>query len=423
MSDTPDRRTIPTVPTSSISSTSPTSARRDVKSPSLRLAVIWIDWYAYHVARFAGLQATPALAGRVAGIELVGGIGVHAGLQFREPLPADLPVHTLLPHSSWQQASQLRLARLLWQQLSRLDPEAVLVPGYYTLPALAAALWAKVHGRTSLLMTESTAQDHTRSRWKEAVKSAGLRLLFEGAVTGGRAHRRYLNDLRFPSEHVGRFYDVVDNAAIEQSTSDLRRSLPEEDSASRAMPDLPSSPYFLYVGRLAPEKNIDGLLAAWLRYREEGGRWPLVLVGDGPAAASLRAFAASSPYGPEVHFAGHRGSRELAPFYAFAGCFVLPSKREPWGLVVNEAMAAGLPVLVSNRCGSAEDLLDEGGNGYSFDPHSIDQLTHCLKCISSLSRDDLERMGKQSTERITAYSPKNFGQEIARLLRGQELQS
>ncbi len=379
------------------------------RTPPLRLAVVWIDWYAYHVARFEGLLANPELAGRVAGVELVGGVGVHAGLKFREDLPPSLPIDTLLPEASWQEASQFRLARKVWQQLTTLDPAAVLVPGYYTLPALAAALWARAHHRTSILMTESTAFDHVRVPWKEAAKSVLLRLLFDAAVVGGTAHLRYLKQLNFPMHRIARAYDVVDNDSLANAVAAFRL----QDPISL---ELPAGPYFLYVGRLAPEKNVDALLSAWIAYRESGGDWPLMLVGDGPSAKALRRMADDSGFATEVHFPGLLGSRQLPRFYAFAGCFILPSTREPWGLVVNEAMAAGLPVLVSQQCGCAEDLVEEGRNGYTFDPSSTVALTERLLSISQLSPKAREAMGSTSAHLISAYTPQHFGQEIAHLL-------
>ena len=383
------------------------------RNSSLHAVVVWIDWYAYHVARFRGLLFDPDLRGRVAGIELVGGIGVHAGLKFREALPADLPIETLRPDASWQEAGKANLSWRVWQQLTRLDPAAVLVPGYYTLPAITAALWAKTHDRTSILMTESTAFDHARVAWKEALKSLLLRSLFDAAVAGGKAHLRYLEELHFPMDRVADAYDVVDNTAIAVSVQELRRQ-PRESM------EVPSTPYFLYVGRMAPEKNVESLLAAWFEYRQAGGTWPLVLVGDGPSAFALLRQAESSPFCADVCFAGLRTSRELPRFYAFAGCFVLPSLREPWGLVVNEAMAAALPVLVSSRCGCAEDLVKEGSNGFIFDPTSISDLTDRLQTMSSLPSNELKVMGHTSERIISAYTPQRFGQEIARLLLGQE---
>ena len=308
-----------------------------------------------------------------------------------------------MPGTAWRDAGKFTLARRLWRKLSELDPEVVLVPGYYTLPAVAAALWARVHGSASVLMTESTATDHTRNRLKEWVKSLGIRLLFSWAVAGGKAHVDYLLQLGFRKDRITGFYDVVDNDLFHDGTRALRL---ESDSTS-------PQKYFLYVGRLAAEKNVAGLLDSWLLYRRSGGTWPLVLVGDGPEFATLKATADASPYAAEVIFPGLKSSHELLPFYAFAGCFVLPSTREPWGLVVNEAMAAALPVLVSDRCGCAPDLVTAGLNGYVFDPTNSVELTSLLHNMERLPAEQQTRMGAASSAAIRNFSPARFGQSIA----------
>jgi glycosyltransferase involved in cell wall biosynthesis len=377
-------------------------------STRCRVVAIWIDWYAYHIARFQGIQKHPLLADGVWGIELVGGIGVHAGLKFRQELPLDLPVETLMPNSSWREANKFALAAKLWRRLSKLDPEVVLVPGYYTLPAIAAALWARFHNRKSVLMTESTEGDHPRVWWRETFKSMLIRLLFNWAISGGKAHMRYLERLNFPVRRIRRFYDVVDNHYLEETVGLLKLK-------STSHIGLPH-PYFLYVGRLSSEKNVDGLLAEWIQYREHGGTWPLVLVGAGSQTDSLKALASSSVFARDIYFAGHRTFRDLPSFYAFAGCFVLPSTREPWGLVVNEAMAAGLPVLVSSRCGCAEDLVDLGGNGFTFDPLKKDTLAALLATIESLELATLTRMSDRSREIINIYTPEALGAQVASIV-------
>jgi 1,2-diacylglycerol 3-alpha-glucosyltransferase len=372
---------------------------------SRRVVAIWIDWYAYHIARFRGIQANPDLAGAVQGIELVGGIGVHAGLRFREGLPSDIPVETLMPDSSWHEANKFALAAKLWRSLSRFDPEVVLIPGYYTLPAVAAALWARIHGRKSVLMTESTEGDRKRNWWREALKGSLLRVLFNWAIAGGKSHLRYLKKLGFPDRRIGQFYDVVDNRYLKETVNGLRLE-------SARITGLPLR-YFLYVGRLSEEKNVGRLLTEWITYRNGGGIWPLVIVGAGPETEALRTSALSSPYFEDVHFAGHRSFRELPAFYAFAGCFVLPSTREPWGLVVNEAMASGLPVLVSNRCGCAEDLVDTGQNGFTFDPFEEGELATLLARMESLELSAWNEMSLQSLNIIGDYTPEALGAEVA----------
>lgn len=371
-----------------------------------RVAVLWIDWYPYHVARFTGLLQAPTLAGRVVGMEFVGGVGVHAGLKFREGLPAALPVETLMPDASWQSADKLKLSRLVWQRLSALDPETVLVPGYYTLPAIAAALWARVHGRKSVLMTESCAYDHKRTGWKEELKSIALRLLFGWAVAGGKDHLDYLQQLGFPRDRTARFYDVVDNSMYAEGAAAARQNSAAADHG------LPEN-YFLFVGRVAPEKNVHGLLAAWLGYRSQGGTWPLVIAGDGPNMQMLRVLLQDSPYRADVHFLGLRTSAQLLPLYAFASCFVLPSTLEPWGLVVNEAMAASVPVLVSNRCGCARDLVQHGSTGWVFDPAEERLLVRHLQAIEAMPISERKSVGASGAQRVQMYSPERFGTEVA----------
>ncbi|HMF79049.1 MAG TPA: glycosyltransferase family 4 protein [Bryobacteraceae bacterium] len=371
-----------------------------------RVAVIWIDWYAYHLARFQGLLNNVDLAGRVAGIEMVGGVGVHAGLKFREEIPAAMPVETLFPAANWREAKGFRLAMTLWKRLDRLSPEVVLVPGYYTLAGVAAALWAKAKRRRTVLMTESTGHDHQRVWWKEAFKSALIRGLFDWAVAGGAPHRRYLERLGFPAGRIARFYDVVDNDFFRERSQALRNCYTSKDF------DLPER-YFLYVGRLAEEKNVAGLLNAYLQYRKYGGDWSLVFVGDGPQHQELRATADASRFASDIHFEGLRGTPDLPQYYAFAGCFVLPSTREPWGLVANEAMACGLPVILSQRCGCMEDLLRERENGFSFDPSQLNDLAARLSGMSRLSPEARTAMGHRSLEIIARFSPEAWASEIA----------
>jgi glycosyltransferase involved in cell wall biosynthesis len=125
----------------------------------------------------------------------------------------------------------------------------------------------------------------------------------------------------------------------------------------------------------------------------------------------------------DVLFYGFRQIDENPIFYALADAFVLPSIYEEWGLVVNEAMACGVPVLVSNTVGSAEDLVAEGVNGFCFDPRSSDQLAeHLLKL-----HDDPElrnQMGEASANKIKEWGCENFANKaslIADLVREHKI--
>jgi 1,2-diacylglycerol 3-alpha-glucosyltransferase len=383
------------------------SPRNLARPASPCLAVIWIDWYAYHIARFRALALHPALHNRVVGIELVGRGGVHEGLVFRDLQREELPITTLAREQSWRDVGQRRLAGLMWAHLNELGPDVVLVPGYYTLPAVASVVWAKLHGKRAVLMTESTRRDHLRRPIVEGLKRTLLRRFFDCAIAGGERQVSYLKELGFDSPSIGRLYDVVDNEYFRQQSESFRL----DGAPSGTLPEK----YFLFVGRLAEEKNVDGLIRAFAAYRDRGGDWSLIVVGDGPTAGALRNQTEQLNLTGSVHFAGLKRASELGFYYAHAGCFILPSWREPWGLVVNEAMAAKLPVILSDCCGCSDDLLEEGRNGYRFDPATEEALPRLMSHVSRLSKGQRRQMGERSAGIIARYSPELWAEEVVRI--------
>ena len=373
------------------------------------ITVIWIDWYAYHIARLRALTEHALLRGEVCGIEMVGGCGVHGSINFRSEDRENLPVTTLLPAANWRDTSQRKLSVQVWRKLREVNPSLLLVPGYYNFPSLAAALWAKLHGRRTVLMSESTRPDHKRVWYKEMIKRALVGLLFDSAIAGGKRQVRYLRELGFKPEAIARSYDVVDN---EFYAAAVRRARVHINPRDLGLPER----YFLFAGRLAPEKNVHGLLRSFAQYSATGGTWSLVIAGEGLMRQKLCEQVQRARIAERVQFVGLKDSHELATLYAFAGCFVLPSVREPWGLVVNEAMASGLPVIVSDRCGCADDLVEHGANGLIFDPAREDELTARLHRVSSLDDEALARMGERSKQIIARYSLETWASEVARLV-------
>jgi glycosyltransferase involved in cell wall biosynthesis len=297
----------------------------------------------------------------------------------------------------------------LWKTMEGLSPSHVFVPGYVDVRAVVAAVWARLHRAQSILMYESTERDRVRTASTEFLKRLLIRLLFSHGFVGGTRTRQYLEKLKFPPSKLVQKYDIVDNDFFTVGCSQCRNSSKREDWG------LPTN-YFLFVARLAEEKNAAGLLEAFTTYRREGGAWELVLVGRGGEEANLKSMAAASGFEHVIHFAGFKNAEELWPFYAFANCFVLPSKAEPWGLVVNEAMASGLPVLVSDACGCAPDLVHEGKNGFSFNPCDSSQLTRLLHRLSTLTFEERTAMGNASREIIARFAPSDWGNSAREIM-------
>ena len=204
--------------------------------------------------------------------------------------------------------------------------------------------------------------------------------------------------LGIAGHRIWRGYDVVDNAHFAEGAARARA----EADARRAALALPTR-YFLYVGRFAPEKNLAFLLDAFAgacRVSAFDG-WSLVLVGSGRLKGELRARAA--PLGERVRWIPFQQIDQLPAYYGLAEGLILPSLMEPWGLVVNEAMAAGLPVVVSRQCGCASDLVFPGVNGAIVDEKDVAGLTETLV---ALSRDEArrQRYGERSARLVEAFS-------------------
>jgi len=200
--------------------------------------------------------------------------------------------------------------------------------------------------------------------------------------------------------------NVVDNAHYIRGSEAVRRC----ESRERERLGLPDR-FFLTVSRLSPEKNLDGLLRAFAQYRKQGGTWDLVVVGSGPLEGELKERVDTGAVSG-VHFVGWQSYEDLPRYYGLASCFVLPSISETWGLVVNEAMACGLPVLVSERCGCAPELCRPGENGFTFAPNATGQLAQFMLEVSSSRKDQLAAWGKASQRIVSAFTPQAWAESL-----------
>jgi glycosyltransferase involved in cell wall biosynthesis len=158
------------------------------------------------------------------------------------------------------------------------------------------------------------------------------------------------------------------------------------------------------VGRFSPEKNIILLLRAYQRIKSNVAKdWGLILVGNGPQRKEIEDYVVKNEL-RDVALPGFKEKGELCLFYALSDVLILPSISEPWGLVVNEALASELPVIVSNRCGCFPDIVREGVNGFSFDPADEGGLSERMSAFAQ-GKANAEMMGKSSREILAKYSP------------------
>ena len=303
--------------------------------------------------------------------------------------------------------AHLLLNRGVSSALNRTAPD-VLVCGGYNYPACwQALLWAKSQRIPALLWCESTAHDWRTNDWMTKSAKHFFVRKCSGFVVPGISSRDYVRGFGIADDKITLAPDAVDTGFFaEESAAALAASARRSQELQ-----LPAS-YFLYVGRLVKEKGIFHLLDAYEKISPQAReKFSLVFVGDGKDRARLLARAASIRPG-KVHWAGFVHREQLPAYYALAEAFILPTLTDPWGLVVNEAMACGLPIIVTQVAGCAADLVTHQWNGFVVAPADVQQLSRAMQKFT----DDpalRHAMGQRSRERIVAYSPERCAQGLA----------
>jgi glycosyltransferase involved in cell wall biosynthesis len=321
-----------------------------------------------------------------------------------------IPVQTLFSERETENQTLRELARRFTQTMRQIRPEVLLVPGWSSPLALISLNWCCRNRIPAVLMSESTAWDKKRGAAKEWIKQRVV-ALFSTALAGGTPQLDYLKKLGMPTERVFLGYDAVDNDYFRSACDKVRTRGTEVRQQFRLPPK-----YFLASARFVEKKNLPRLLEAYTHYRKQNPKslWHLVLLGDGPLKKKLESLVNELGLHDCVHFPGFKQYSVLPAYYGLAGAFVHASTTEQWGLVVNEAMASGLPILVSARCGCALDLVRNGINGFTFDPFSVDHLAACLANVARLDEQGRLRMGAESQRLIAPWGLERFADGFGR---------
>ncbi len=354
----------------------------------------------YHCARIEPTRSAFAAAG----LELVPVSLFPTSRQYRWSHPLDQSVIRLdLDGDARDRLSWMGLLKL-YRALNRLNPDVVFVNGWSARDALLCHAWCLIKGVARVLISDSQAEDRPRGRFKEWMK-ARLARGCGAAFAAGRSSSRYLESLGVPASAITLGCDVVDNQHFARARA-LRRK---------------QGFRLLTVSRLIPEKNLVPAARAFLEFcrrQDTAHEWRWTIVGYGSDQRRLQEIADGSR--ERIRLAGFRAYDALVSEYAGHDVYWQPSLSEPWGLVVNEAMASGLPVLVSRQCGCAEDLVTPE-TGWTFDASSKDAVMAGLEAAAA-DRARWTAMGEAAAARIARWDLDRFARgalEAARMALGQ----
>ncbi|MGB0154253.1 MAG: glycosyltransferase family 4 protein [Verrucomicrobiales bacterium] len=389
------------------------------------LAIQFARFGPYHLARInAAVEALAKSDWNVVGLETAGSDETYAWRE--EKAEQAWNRHTVFPEKEWESIPSRTIRSEFTPVLDELQPDAIAIAGWGSPDARACLSWCKKNGAKAIAMSETREADGQRTWWKEIVKKRLVRQ-FDAGLVGAHSHRDYLVKLGLPAEAIQFGYNVVDNHYFTTEADRIR----QEDAS------LNLRPYFLASNRFIERKNLDRLVLAYAEatsHTEFSAKaWDLCLLGDGPLMPQLKTQAANvgltvaevAPWEtrhedqgePTVFFPGFRQIEELPRFHAHAGCFVHPALEEPWGLVINEAMACGVPILSSSYVGAAEELVIDSINGWQFDPSNVAEISMHLFRIASMTKNELSSLASESQRILLEKCPTSaFGKGLKAII-------
>jgi glycosyltransferase involved in cell wall biosynthesis len=296
----------------------------------------------------------------------------------------------------------------LLKKVREFKADIVVLPGYFDPSTWVIYMYCKLTGKKTLMFLDSGETDNVKVWYKEIVKKIIIKMA-DGFLSIGPATTQYLLKLGAKPEQILMSRNALDNNEIKRQF-DLSLNDREIRKEKLGLPKY----NFIFVGRLVDVKNLFIMLEAYdyaTKKHTSGTDWGFILVGDGPLEDELKTFVKEKNI-QNINFLPPCEWIEVPWNISLGDVMVLASYSEAWGFVVNEALICGKPVIVSSHCGCASSLVKEGknGNGYTFSPYNINELTDKMTQMMN-NTDKFEQMGKKGQEIIKDFSPEKVAAE------------
>lgn len=292
---------------------------------------------------------------------------------------------------------RLKNAGALLRRILRGDYAAAHLAGWAHWLVRLSILACRIRG-VPFAVESDTPLRKADQEWREKLKSLLYPVWMRWityAIPGGKRQAEYFRYYGVPEEKILISHMTVDTVKLRATQTPSRC----EFRKLRGIPD--DQVLLLFVGRLVEQKAIDTLLAAFELAASRDANLGLAIVGDGPERSLVEATARRFP--GRIWFPGRENQQGVVSWMRSSDVFVLPSRREPWGLVVNEAMVCGLPVIVSDACGCVDDLVGDGQNGHIFPVDEPGELAEIMMRLA-VSEERRLKMGNSSLDAIQAWT-------------------
>lgn len=385
----------------------------------IKIVIAFINIGPYHLARLLATQKFANSKGfNLKILQVTNNKLEHPWGEINNSLVDDIHTLSFIDKDSVEKVNNKKIPKISQKQvndyLNQIYPKIVFVPGWSFDISKKIMKWTKNKNVKLVLMSETKADDKKRNFLIEFLKSKLIIPRFSAAIVGGSLHSKYLFNLGMSEESVFLGYDVVDNKFFRKKSNAAKQN--KKNILLRH--NILDKPFFMVVCRLIKRKNIKRLLKAYSNYKEKYGNnsWNLIICGNGEELNALIAYSKDLGIEKEVKFLGFVSYQEIAELYGLAKCFIHPALSEQWGLVINEAAAAGLPLILSNTVGASNDLLKNNINGFLIDPYREEEISDAMKMIHKSSPNKIKKMGEESYKLVSSFDSKEFGKSVYKII-------
>jgi len=303
----------------------------------------------------------------------------------------------LFPDKSYDEISIATIRETFLNKINEINPDVVIAGSIVFFAGALGLRWAKNNHKKFIMFDDAKPSQIKRNffvQWVKDLITMQIDGLWLPSKDYNEAYRKFIDK----DSLVFYGYNCIDNDLFKF------RAKREMDFTT-----------IICVARLVPIKNIDYLLRAWKLIEKRRPNYRLVIIGDGPEFVNLNELTLHMGL-KTIVFLGAVNNSDIPTYFYNSAAFVLPSLSESWGLVVNEAMASGLPILISNKINASNTLLKEGINGFGFEPSNVKNIAEKIISFIDLNIEEKRKMSENSSKIINSMNYENMGEELVSML-------
>lgn len=358
----------------------------------MKVVALHTDFRIYWAARWRALNHVLRDRGDELVVIEIAGKGSPYSFASQEPVN-DLNWIVLFKDASPEELTGKDIESELFPTLEDIKPD-IIMAGAIAFPSGALAVkWGQKHGTRIIIFDDSKNEFVQRSRFVNYIKKcvySGVEAMFYPAPGWQKTGEEW----GFKSDSMFYGVDVVDNEFWSRTRTDTTAD----------------ESYFIAVGRQVPTKNFPLLIRSYFMYKTTIGResYKLKLVGEGPEREKIENEVRDNELENEVEILSFKGQEELNRLFQNARALCVSSYSEPWGLVLNEAMASGCPVIATEACGATDVLIEEGITGYKCRVNDVESLATKMIQFHKLGEYRQSLMRQACIDKMNAWGLEKF---------------